>query len=110
MLTILGNFYYLCKVLCTMLCCAQSYLVLNKIQYNNMERFKCKNIFLLLLLSLMAVTSCTSYKKVPYLQNSGDFDPMSAVELHEARIMPQDLLNITIVNRLPTAPFKPYCF
>lgn len=63
-----------------------------------MERFKCKNIFLLLLLTLMAVTSCTSYKKVPYLQNSGDFDPVSAVELHEARIMPQDLLNITIVN------------
>lgn len=63
-----------------------------------MERFKFNNIFLLVLLSLVAATSCTSYKKVPYLQNSSDFDPVSVAELHEARIMPQDLLNITIVN------------
>lgn len=63
-----------------------------------MKKFECKNIFLLMLLSLLAVTSCTSYKKVPYLQNSSEFDASSVAELHEARIMPQDLLNITIVN------------
>ena len=64
----------------------------------NMKILKCKDIFLLMLLSLLAITSCTSYKKVPYLQNSAEFNPDAVVELHEARIKPQDLLNITIVN------------
>lgn len=63
-----------------------------------MKIFECKNIFLLMFFSLLAITSCTSYKQVPYLQNSAEVDLSSLVGLHEARIMPQDLLNITIVN------------
>ena len=63
-----------------------------------MKRFECKNIFFLMFLSLLVITSCTSYKKVPYLQNSSEFDSSAVVALHEARIMPQDMLNITIIN------------
>ena len=51
-----------------------------------------------MLLALFATASCTSYKKVPYLQNSADYDPVEAAGPYEARIMPQDMLNITIVN------------
>ena len=63
-----------------------------------MKRTGRKNIMLLMLLSLLAMASCTSYKKVPYMQNSGDYEATAGVGVHEARIMPQDLLNITIVN------------
>ena len=39
---------------------------------------------------LLAVTSCTSYKTVPYLQNSStvNYDPSQV--LYDARIMPKD--------------------
>ena len=63
-----------------------------------MKRTGRKNILLLMLLSLLAMASCTSYKKVPYMQNSGDYEAAAGVGVHEARIMPQDLLSITIVN------------
>ena len=53
---------------------------------------------LLMLMSLVAMASCTSYKKVPYMQNSEGYETAVAVGVHEARIMPQDLLNITITN------------
>lgn len=53
----------------------------------------------LVLMSLLAVTSCTSYKQVPYLQNSNEIDLAGfEAELYEPRIKPQDLLNIVIVN------------
>lgn len=51
-----------------------------------------------MLLALFATASCTSYKKVPYLQNSADFASVEADGLHEAKIMPQDVLSIIIVN------------
>ena len=63
-----------------------------------MKNFLSKNAFLVMLLALFATASCTSYKKVPYLQNSADYDPVEAAGPYEARIMPQDMLNITIVN------------
>lgn len=45
---------------------------------------------------LLAVTSCTSYKTVPYLQNSStvNYDPSQV--LYDARIMPKDELTITV--------------
>lgn len=58
-----------------------------------------RNFLLVVLVAILTATSCTSYKKVPYLQNSRDFDPNAVpAEQFEAKIMPQDLLNITIVN------------
>lgn len=43
------------------------------------------------------LTSCQSYKKVPYLQDSGKFEQMSrSGELYDAKIMPKDLLTVVV--------------
>lgn len=65
---------------------------------------------LLCMIVLTALTgACTSYKKVPYLQNSETVDlsqlPRS---LYDAKIMPKDLLTITVSTTDPEAavPFN----
>lgn len=45
---------------------------------------------------LLLAASCTSYKQVPYLQNSQDIHSEQAVELYDARIQPKDMLTITV--------------
>lgn len=62
-------------------------------------RINFRSPFVIAMVMLSMVVSCTSYKKVPYLQNSAeiDFGTMDAV-LYEAKIQPQDMLNIVIVN------------
>lgn len=65
--------------------------------------------FLSLLILLFLIASCTSYKSVPYLQNpevvndSGQIQP-----LYDAKIMPKDLLSITVNTTDPqaAAPFN----
>ena len=45
----------------------------------------------------MSVASCTSYKKVPYLQNSRDLDAQQLqAAVYEPVIQPNDLLNIVV--------------
>lgn len=51
---------------------------------------------LILLAFLIAAASCTSYKKVPYLQNSSSIDTTIVVELYDAKIQPKDMLTITV--------------
>lgn len=47
--------------------------------------------------------SCTSYKQVPYIQNSGQMEFITQVaEVHESRILPRDLLSIIV-----SSPAKP---
>ena len=67
-----------------------------------------KKIKLLLLSGLIAVASCTSYKKVPYLQNSAEIDTTAVSELYDARIQPKDMLTITVSSEKPEAaiPFN----
>ena len=67
-----------------------------------------KKIKFLLLVGLAAVTSCTSYKKVPYLQNSAEIDTAIVSELYDARIQPKDMLTITVSSEKPEAaiPFN----
>jgi polysaccharide export outer membrane protein len=62
-----------------------------------MKKAILRNSVLLAFAVIMAFASCTSYKKVPYLQNSKevDFSAMEAV-LFEPKIMPHDMLNIVI--------------
>lgn len=56
-----------------------------------------KRISLLFLFAaLILVTGCQSYKKVPYLQNSNDVDLSLATKLYDAKIMPKDILTITV--------------
>lgn len=67
-----------------------------------------KNIKFLLLAGLIAMASCTSYKKVPYLQNSSEVDTTIITELYDARIQPKDMLTITVSSEKPEAaiPFN----
>lgn len=65
---------------------------------------------LLCMIVLTALTgACTSYKKVPYLQNSETVDLSQLPKsLYDAKIMPKDLLTITISTTDPQAavPFN----
>lgn len=61
-----------------------------------------KPLILLALLATIALAGCTSYKNVPYIQNSSDTDLTSANALYDAKIMPKDILIITVVS--PEAP------
>lgn len=67
-----------------------------------------KRIKLLLLSGFIAMASCTSYKKVPYMQNSAEVDAETIAELYDARIQPKDMLTITVSSEKPEAaiPFN----
>lgn len=67
-----------------------------------------KKTKLLFLAVLVAMASCTSYKKVPYLQNSETLDSSIVSELYDARIQPKDMLTITVNSEKPEAavPFN----
>ena len=62
------------------------------------------------LLPFMAVllSSCGSVKNVAYLQNSDDIDFQRSEYLYDARIMPKDVLTITVntVNPEASAPYN----
>lgn len=69
---------------------------------------KIKRFILLLALPLW-LGSCTSYKNVPYLQNPEVVNNLEeALPLYDAKIMPKDLLSITINTTDPqaAAPFN----
>ena len=56
------------------------------------------------------LASCSAHKKIPYLQGAGEGDPNEwavASELYDARIMPKDLLTITVSTTDPEAS-KPF--
>ena len=58
---------------------------------------------------LLLATGCTSYKKVPYLQNPEVVNEAAGdIPLYDARIMPKDLLTITVNTTDPAAaaPFN----
>lgn len=63
----------------------------------------------LLCSSILLLASCTSYKKVPYLQ---DMESLKAIEeiqpMYDAKILPKDLLTITVNSSDPeaAAPFN----
>jgi polysaccharide export outer membrane protein len=66
-----------------------------------------KNLFLLALSAVLLV-SCGSVKKVPYIQDSDTYDLSTSDFLYDARIMPKDVLSITVntVNPDASAPFN----
>ena len=69
---------------------------------------KIKRLLLLLALPLL-LAGCTSYKSVPYLQNPEAVNSYEgALPLYDAKIMPKDLLSITINTSDPqaAAPFN----
>lgn len=61
------------------------------------------------LCSIVLFASCSSYKNVPYMQNIDDANRNTQItELYDARIMPKDLLTITVNTSDPVAsePFN----
>ena len=83
-----------------------------------MQKFLTTYFFLIkmkkLLFSIFAVavllfsTSCNSYKQVPYFQNIDSISLAASQGLYDARIMPKDLLTITVSTLDPNAarPFN----
>ncbi len=61
-----------------------------------------KSIYMSLAAVLLLLASCTSYKNVPYLQNSDKVDLSPATMLYDAKIMPKDQLVINV--NYPTDP------
>ena len=63
---------------------------------------------LLVAAAVLAVTSCSTPKNVAYIQNSDYIDYSNSEYLYDARIMPKDILTITIntVNPEASAPFN----
>lgn len=53
--------------------------------------------FIILSIALI-LGSCTSYKRVPYIQNSADIDLTPGTQLYDAKIMPKDQFTITVIN------------
>ena len=64
--------------------------------------------YALLALTTLLLASCGNTKNIPYFQNSKDFVPEESRYLYDARIMPKDLLTITVstVNPEAAAPFN----
>ena len=65
--------------------------------------------FILVCLCMMLLAGCTSYKSVPYLQNPEVVNQLDeALPLYDAKIMPKDLLTITVNTTDPqvAAPFN----
>lgn len=74
-----------------------------------MKRTKlCVNVAAFVVMLIM-VASCTSYKKVPYLQNSEELQNLAQNSgLFEAKIQPNDLLNIIVVSPKNSAASMEY--
>ena len=64
--------------------------------------------FLWLTFATLLLSSCGSVKNVAYLQNSNDIDLSQSEYLYEARILPKDVLTITVstVNPEASAPYN----
>lgn len=58
---------------------------------------------LVVVLGIALMASCTSYKQVPYMQNSETIDTTRVMELYDARIQPKDMLTITVSSEEPEA-------
>ena len=66
-----------------------------------------KYSYVILVLLVALVSSCRAPKNVAYLQNS-DYVDLSSEYLYDAKIMPKDILTITVntVNPEAAAPFN----
>ena len=77
---------------------------------NSKKSIKMKKMKSFVLLSVMTVllASCGSVKNVAYLQNSDYIDLSRSEFLYDARIMPKDVLTITVntVNPEASAPYN----
>jgi len=61
-----------------------------------------KSLLIAISAVVLILSSCTSYKNVPYIQNSATVDYSQGAGLYDAKIMPKDQLSITV--NCPTDP------
>ena len=64
--------------------------------------------FIIAFICTIGMVSCTSYKNVPYLQNPEVVNSyMDSLPMYDAKIMPKDLLTVTVNTTDPeaAAPF-----
>ena len=63
-------------------------------------KFNIKSCLSIMAVSCMAVflTGCSSYKKVPYFQNAEQVSLSASRGIHDARIMPKDVLTISVTT------------
>ena len=63
-------------------------------------KFKIKSCLSIMAVSCMALylTGCSSYKKVPYFQNAEQVSLSASRGIHDARIMPKDVLTISVTT------------
>ena len=82
---------------------AKSKSIMNRM----IDYMKNKN-FLMMLLAAVLLTACGSTKNVAYLKNSDLVDLSQSQYLYDARIMPKDVLSITVTTTNPAAaaPFN----
>ena len=63
-------------------------------------KFNIKGSFSIIAVSCVAfvLSSCVSYKKVPYFQNADQVNLSASRGIHDARIMPKDVLSISVTT------------
>lgn len=62
------------------------------------------NFTSLLLFLIIIFSSCNSYKQLPYLKDAGEISPeILSTSIHEAKIMPNDIISITVNSTVPGA-------
>src|SRR5574344_2460246 len=59
--------------------------------------------YIIAILSICVFTGCASQKDIAYMQNSATVDLSKSQGLHDMRIIPQDVLNISVVSQDLTA-------
>lgn len=69
---------------------------------------KCSTIPFVLLVALLCLASCSTSKKVAYFQNIQSVDFNQSKGLYDAKILPKDMLTITVITKTPEAsqPFN----
>jgi polysaccharide export outer membrane protein len=67
-----------------------------------------KFLFPLVAVMILMMTSCKSYKQVPYFQNADSISYAASKGLFDARIMPKDVLviNVKTTDPMAAAPFN----
>lgn len=63
-------------------------------------KMKFKSCISIMAMCVMAMflTGCVSYKKVPYFQNADEVNLSASRGIHDARIMPKDVLSISVTT------------
>ena len=85
-----------------------NYLCSKIIKFNSLSSMKKFNSTILFLSVALLLASCAGSKKIVYFQNVDGVDLSNSAGLYDARIMPKDILSITVFSSDPitSAPYN----